>query len=74
MVIEGAAFHTRHQEDKHIIAWARLNNLKFRQVQGSKTGIEMKVKLFDISGLAVTQPRKLSGVAKYGFDLKAGVA
>ena len=42
--------------------------VELRQIEGGKTGIEMKVWLQEVTGLAITQSRKLLGILEEKFN------
>ena len=71
MVVERPSFETCHRKDRGLLASIRLSGSEFGKVEGSKTGIEMEVQLFDIAGLAIPQSSELLGITKDEFDLKA---
>jgi len=71
MVIEGTSLHTCHREDQWRVLLMLLLCLDFGEIKRSETGIEMKLQLDAVTGLAIRQSGKLLGIAKQKFNLKA---
>ena len=42
----------------------------FSKIEGRKTGIEVKIKLFSVPSLGITKSSKLFGIPKNKFNLK----
>ncbi len=68
MVIECPSLDTCHREDKGCSFCGLLTSFQLGKIESGETGIEMAVELFDRPRLAITESRKLFGIAEEKFS------